>query len=83
MADEEAGGGVILRIAEPGGSPAVLRASAGDAAGPFTVSAIRELELTGLQAVIDPGYPVVLAALLVVGAGAFLTFLRRIGDMNR
>ena len=83
MADEEAAERVVLRLAAPGREPAVLRASAGDAAGPFTVVSIREVLVTGLQAVVDPGYPLVLAALLVVGLGAFLALFQKIGDMNR
>ena len=83
LADEEEGERVILRLAAPGQGPAVLHAAAGDAAGPFVVAAIREVEITGLQAVVDPGYPLVLAALLVVGLGAFLTFFRKIGDITR
>jgi len=39
-----------------------------------------EAELSGIRAVVDPGYPLVLAALVVVAGGAVLSFARGKGD---
>jgi hypothetical protein len=44
---------------------------------------MRDVDISGLQAVVDPGFPVVLAALALVTVGLFLTFARKIGDMQR
>jgi len=40
------------------------------------------VERSGILAVADPGYRLVLAALLVTGAGLFLTFFQKLGDQK-
>ena len=47
--------------------------------GDFTVSMVRR-DLTGLQAVIDPGFIPVLIGLALCGAGMILTYAQKIGD---
>lgn len=42
-----------------------------------------EIERSGIKAVTDPGYYLVLAALLVAGGGIFLTFAQKLGDLKR
>lgn len=72
----------VVRL-QAGGADEVLRIAPGDRAGGFLVSGLREVDISGLQAVVDPGFPVVLAALALVTAGLFLTFARKIGDTRR
>ncbi len=72
-------GRAVVRIEGDGGSE-VLRLAAGGTAGGFTVQGFRDVDLTGLSAVIDPGWPVVLAALALVLVGLAATFIRKIGD---
>ena len=54
----------------------------GGRAGSFVVDGFRDVDVTGLQAVIDPGYPLVLAALALITIGVFVTMGRKIGDMK-
>ena len=79
MARPQEGGEVIVRVESAGGAE-VLRLSAGDSAAGFVVQGLREVDITGLEAVIDPGYPVVLAGLGLVLVGLAVTFISRIGD---
>ncbi len=82
MAIDEGSAKALLRVVDSAGVSKVLRASAGELAGPFRVIALRNLDLTGLQAVKDPGYGLVFVALVLAAIGLFLTFIRKIGDMN-
>ncbi len=78
--------------AGPGGPVAVLdtwvdheitgtvRMGTGEALGEYTIAEISRKMATGLQAVIDPGYRIVFAALLVVVVGLCLTYIQKIGD---
>ncbi|HEY9053777.1 MAG TPA: cytochrome c biogenesis protein ResB [Rectinemataceae bacterium] len=62
----------------------LLRLSAGEAEveiGNYGFS-LGSISSTGLQAVRDPGYPVVLVALLLIGLGTALTFYQKLKDMN-
>lgn len=69
----------VVRI-EAAGRTEVVRLSAGDGAGGFSVQGFRDVDITGLEAVVDPGYPVVIAALVLIMTGLALTFIRKIGD---
>jgi hypothetical protein len=82
MARDHGSGAAVVRL-QAGGEVRVLHLAPGDRAGGFLVSGLRDRDISGLQAVVDPGYPVVLAALALVSAGLFLTFARKIGDMKR
>jgi hypothetical protein len=82
MARDPGSGAAVVRL-HAGGAADVLRVAPGDRAGGFLVTGLREVDISGLQAVVDPGFPVVLAALALVTAGLFLTFARKIGDMKR
>ncbi len=54
----------------------IRRVQASGTIGPFTVVRVTAREVTGLKAVRDPGFPVVIAALVVFGAGLALTFIQ-------
>lgn len=79
VADEENGPGVVLRLGT-GEQTSTLLARAGAAVGPLTVAEISSIELTGLAAVADPGYPLVLPALLLLLAGMGLSLIQKLGD---
>lgn len=81
MAPEQGTGRAVVRLTRASGAE-VLRAAPGQDLGGFLVTGFRDVDVTGLQAVVDPGYPVVLAALALVVAGVFLTLARRIGEMK-
>jgi cytochrome c biogenesis protein len=51
----------------------------GDAIGPFTVERVSGRLLTGLKAVRDPGFLLVIVALAAIAAGLVLTFIQKRG----
>ena len=55
---------------------------AGSKIGDFTVLSAKELALSGLQAVYDPAYPLVLAAFAIIGLGTVVTLARRLGELE-
>ncbi|MDP3176979.1 MAG: hypothetical protein Q8M76_03675, partial [Spirochaetaceae bacterium] len=81
MADDDGAGKLVLRVTDGSGAR-VLRAAPGESAGPFLVVAMRDRELSGLQAVSDPGYGLVLAALALSAIGLALTFIQKLGEMK-
>jgi hypothetical protein len=81
MAADDGNGKAVVRL-NSGGKTEVLRVAPGDRAGPFLVSGMKDSDITGLHAVVDPGYPLILAALLLVVAGLCLTFMQKLGDMK-
>jgi len=81
MAEDDGEGKLVLRVTDGSGAR-VLRASPGESAGPFQVVAMRDRELSGLQAVGDPGYGLVLAALCLSAIGLALTFVQKLGEMK-
>jgi cytochrome c biogenesis protein ResB len=78
MARPQEGGQVVVRV-QSAGDAEVLRLSAGDSAGGFSVQGLRDVDITGLEAVIDPGYPVVLAGLGLILVGLAVTFIGKTG----
>jgi cytochrome c biogenesis protein len=60
----------------------VVLAGIGESAGAFEVIGLLSRDTSGIQAVEDVGYPYVLAGLLIVGAGIFLTFYRKLGELK-
>ncbi len=81
MAADDGKGKAIVRL-KAGDKTEVLRVAPGDRAGPFLVSGMKDSDITGLHAVVDPGYPFILAALILVVAGLCLTFIQKLGDMK-
>ncbi len=74
-----AGTRAVIRV-DDGRTPKVLRAAPGDPAGDLAVAGFREELATGIQAVRDPGYALVLPAMLLVALGTALTFIRKIKE---
>jgi cytochrome c biogenesis protein len=60
----------------------VVLAGIGESAGAFEVIGLFSRDTSGIQTVEDVGYPYVLAGLLIVGAGIFLTFYRKLGELK-
>jgi cytochrome c biogenesis protein ResB len=50
--------------------------------GSVMLAGLREVDITGLEAVVDPGYPLVVAAFALITVGVFFTFALKIGDMK-
>ncbi len=57
-----------------------LRVSAGDSLGPFAVIGVSSRNITGLKAVRDPGFPVVICALVIIALGLALAFIQKRKD---
>ena len=55
-------------------------ATAGTAVGQWVITEVVSGYFTGLQMVHDPGYKTVLAALILITVGLFLTYIQKIGD---
>lgn len=56
--------------------------SKGERIGSFTFSGFQDEALTGLKIVKDPGYPVVLAGLILSIIGVFLTYIQKLKGMS-
>lgn len=97
MAADDGAGKMVFRLRAAASTPAptaiqgmtdapkpgeVLRVAAGDKVGPFTIIGLKQQDLTGLQAVLDPGYPLILAALIIALVGLGLTFIQKLGDIQ-
>lgn len=72
-------GRAILRVADAKAAQ-VIRAAPGDRAGDLEVLGLREELATGIEAVRDPGYLLVLPAMLLVALGTAITFLQKIKE---
>ena len=81
MAPDEGSGKALVRLRDAKGASSVLKLGPGEAAGPFLATSFGERSLSGLEAVVDPGYPLVLAALLLVGLGTFLALIQKLKDI--
>jgi ResB-like family len=55
--------------------------SSGGSIGPFTVVGVSSHDVTGLRVVRDPGFPLVIAALVAIGMGLALAFFQRKKDI--
>ncbi len=69
----------VVRV-DDGRAPKVLRAAAGEPVGTLSVAGFRQQLATGIQAVRDPGYALVLPAMLLVALGTALTFIQKIKE---
>ncbi len=67
----------VVRIGEGDGAT-VVRAAPGDTLGGALVTGVRTVLTTGIQAVADPGWPVVATALALVALGTAVTFLQKL-----
>jgi len=72
-------GKAVLQVTEAG-ETRVLRIAPGDRAGDLEVIGVRERLATGIEAVKDPGYVLVLPAMILVALGMAMTFLQKIKE---
>ncbi|MDX9957859.1 MAG: cytochrome c biogenesis protein ResB [Spirochaetia bacterium] len=70
----------ILSVTSAMGEAKTLRAAPGDQVGDFTVIGIKAQLATGIQAVDDPGYPLVFVAFLLIALGTAVTFIQKIKE---
>ena len=57
-----------------------MELSVADKLGDFVIKGVLELDMTGLQFVIDPGYLPVVISLILITVGLSVTYIRKIGD---
>ncbi|MBL8966535.1 MAG: cytochrome c biogenesis protein ResB [Spirochaetaceae bacterium] len=79
---EDGGTGALVLLKDAAGPGKSFRVAAGEAVGPFRIATLAVRDLSGLKAVADPGYLVVLVGLLIAAAGMFFTFIRKIKDFR-
>jgi cytochrome c biogenesis protein ResB len=58
------------------------RLSLGDSLGDWSLEDLREVEVTGLRAATDPGYPAVFAGFILIALGLGLTYIQKLKDMK-
>ncbi len=57
-----------------------MELSISDKLGDFTIKGVLEIDVTGLQFVIDPGYLPVFISLILITIGLSITYIQKIGD---
>ena len=77
---QSAEGRAILRITPATGEARTQRAAPGDQVGDLMVIGIKTQLATGIQAVDDPGYPLVFVAFLFIALGTAITFIQKIKE---
>lgn len=73
-------GRAILRISPATGEALTVRAAPGELVGDLRVIGIQAQLATGIQAVSDPGYPLVFVAFLLIALGTAATFIQKIKE---
>ncbi|TFG62390.1 MAG: hypothetical protein E4H36_08105 [Spirochaetales bacterium] len=58
----------------------ILRLKAGSRLENYTLKEISSKEATGLQAVVDPGFAPVMAGLIILALGLFLTYYQKLRE---
>ena len=69
----------VIRVGS-GAEGKTIKASPGDMVGSLKVTGIRAQLATGLEAVTDPGFPLVLAALALIALGTTWTFAQKLKE---
>lgn len=69
----------VIRVGS-GAEGKTIKASPGDMVGSLKVTGIRAQLATGLEAVTDPGFPLVLAALALIAIGTTWTFAQKLKE---
>ena len=72
----------VLRVEDKGVDSTVQLGRQSRNVGNYDLVVAEKLS-TGIQAVSDPGFPIVLAALLLVGIGTALTFFQKLRDLEK
>lgn len=75
----EASSRALLKVGDAKGER-VVRAAPGDRIGTVSVEGFRNGLTTGIQAVVDPGYPLVFAAFILIAFGTALTFFQKLKE---
>ncbi|MCX7788889.1 MAG: cytochrome c biogenesis protein ResB [Spirochaetes bacterium] len=73
---------VVLHTSGPAGTR-VIRAEKGDQVLDLSVKDIRPMDITGLEAVTDPGTEIVFVAFLIVLVGLTVTFAQRVKTLSK
>lgn len=76
MAPSGLDGRAVLQVTDQGGQR-VERLSAGQSIGPVRMVGFESRLATGIEAVQDPGYPLVVIALVLVALGTCVTFIQK------
>ncbi len=76
-----AGARAILRVGDEAGER-VVRVGQGDTLGPISVLGFRTELATGIQAVLDPGYPLVFLAFILISLGTAFTFIQKLKELS-
>jgi cytochrome c biogenesis protein len=76
----DAESGIAIARKEDSSGARTISLTAGSKIGAFTLGGAKVVELSGLQAAYDPAYPIVIAALVIIVLGIFITFARKLGD---
>jgi len=79
MAPDADGKRAVLRVGS-GMEGKTIKALPGETAGTLTVTGLRAQLATGLEAVTDPGFPLVLVALVLIAAGTTWTFAQKLKE---
>jgi cytochrome c biogenesis protein len=77
--DGSATGRAVIQVGE-GDTAQVARVASGDRVGSATVSEVRGVLATGIEAVADPGWPMVAVALALIAIGTTLTFYQKLRE---
>lgn len=79
MAPDGDGQRAVLRVGS-GMDGKTIKASPGDTVGSLKVTGVRAQLATGLEAVTDPGFPLVLVALALIAVGTTWTFAQKLKE---
>ncbi len=75
-------GGTAIASEESAGGSKTISLGRGSEIGSFTVQGVGEAELSELRATYNPFFPVILVAFAVIGLGVFITFARKLGELE-
>lgn len=73
-------GRAILRITPTVGEARTLRVSPGEVLGDFKVVGLTAQLATGIQAVADPGWPLVFLSFMLIALGTAVTFIQKLKE---
>ena len=79
MAPDQDGSRAVLRVSS-GADGRTVKASPGEAVGELTVLGLRGRYAAGIEAVSDPGFPLVLVAMALIAVGTTWTFAQKLKE---
>lgn len=80
MAPDVDGKNAIVRVGDGANGGIVVKAAPGEIVGDMTVLGIQSNLVSGLEAVSDPGYPLVFVSLMLIALGTSWTFFQKIKE---